>query len=66
MKVILFIGFKKIYNLYVALVHFKLGMVRKYGTLSFAKECNYEIRADQMSSTLIKFIINSISIYVSK
>jgi hypothetical protein len=30
------------------------------------KKCNYEKRASQTTSTLTKFIVNSISIYVSK
>ena len=30
------------------------------------KECNYGIRASQLSSSLTKFIVNSVSIHVSK
>ena len=34
--------------------------------LPFIKECNYDIRASQLISSLTKFIVNSISSYVSK
>jgi len=31
-----------------------------------SKECNYEVRTSESSSSLTKFIVNNISIYVSK
>jgi hypothetical protein len=34
--------------------------------LPSTKECNYEIRISQTSSILTKFIVNNVSIYVSK